>query len=369
MSRRLRVAVVAPSLAILGGQSVQAHQLLAGWAGDADVEAWLVPINPVPPRPIRPLVRVKYLRTLATQATYWPLLLSELRRADVVHVFSASYTSFLLSPLPAMLVGRWLNRPVLLNYHSGEAPDHLRRSPAARNALAAADRIVVPSRFLSEVFATFGLDAEVIPNVVDRSRFAFRLRDPIRPRFISTRNLEPMYNVGCTIGAFGLVQQRYPDATLTIVGAGSQQRALEQETARLGIGGVRFVGRVPPDAIAAFYSDADVYLQSPDIDNMPLSVLEAFASGLPVVSTNAGGVPALVADGVNGLLVPMNDERALAACALRILEEPGLARSLSIAAHSATDAYDWDSVRGAWLSAYRGLSRKAAPAASAVHPA
>jgi glycosyltransferase involved in cell wall biosynthesis len=369
MSRRLRVAVVAPSLAILGGQSVQAHQLLAGWAGDADVEAWLVPINPVPPRPIRPLVRVKYLRTLATQAAYWPLLVSELRRADVVHVFSASYTSFLLSPLPAMLVGRWLNRPVLLNYHSGEAPDHLRRSSVARAALAAVDRIVVPSRFLSEVFATFGLDAEIIPNVVDRSRFAFRLRDPLRPRFISTRNLEPMYNVGCTIRAFGLVQQRYPDATLTIVGAGSQEGALDEETARLGIRGVRFVGRVPPDAIAALYSDADIYLQSPDIDNMPLSVLEAFASGLPVVSTRAGGVPALVADGVNGLLVPMNDERALAGCALRLLEEPGLARSLSIAAHSATDAYDWNSVRAAWLSAYRGLSRNAAPATSAVHPA
>lgn len=366
---RLRVAVVAPSLAILGGQSVQAHQLLAGWADDPEVEAWLVPINPVPPRPIRPLVRVKYLRTIATQLTYWPLLVRELHRADLVHVFSASYTSFLLSPLPAMLVGRWLSRPVLLNYHSGEAPDHLRRSRVARAALASAARIVVPSRFLSEVFGTFGLDAEVIPNIVDRSAFRFRLRDPVRPRFVSTRNLEPMYNVACTIRAFGRVQASHPEATLTIVGAGSQDGALEQETARLGIRGVRFAGRVPPDLVAAFYADADIYLQSPDIDNMPLSVLEAFASGLPVISTRAGGVPALVTDGVNGLLAPMNDDGALAECALRLLAEPALARSLSVAALAATDAYAWDSVRGAWLSAYRGLSRNAAPAASAVHPA
>src|SRR5690606_14422755 len=148
-----------------------------------------------PPAPIRPLVRVKYARTIVTQLTYWPLLLDELRRADLVHVFSASYTSFLLSPLPAMLVGRWLNRPVLLNYHSGEAPDHLSRSRVARSALASTDRIVVPSAFLSGVFRTFGLDAEVIPNLVDRSTFAFRLRDPLRPRFVSTRNLEPLYNV------------------------------------------------------------------------------------------------------------------------------------------------------------------------------
>jgi glycosyltransferase involved in cell wall biosynthesis len=369
MRSRLRVAVVAPSLAILGGQSVQAHQLLAGWANDPDVEAWLVPINPVPPPPIRPLTRVKYLRTVATQLTYWPLLVRELRRADLVHVFSASYTSFLLSPLPAVLVARWLGRPVLLNYHSGEAPDHLGRSRVARAALASVDRLVVPSTFLSEVFRSFGLESDVIPNVVDRATFGFRLRDWPGPRLISTRNLEPMYNVSCSLRAFGRVQAEHPDATLTIVGAGSQERALEQEAAKLGLRGVRFAGRVPPDEIPAFYADADIYLQSPDIDNMPLSVLEAFASGLPVVSTNAGGVPALVHDGVNGLLAPVNDDRALAACVQRLLGDPALARALALAAHAATDAYAWDAVRGEWLSAYRGLSRNAAPAASAVHPA
>jgi len=313
---------------------------------------------------------VKYARTIVTQLTYWPLLLDELRRADLVHVFSASYTSFLLSPLPAMLVGRWLNRPVLLNYHSGEAPDHLSRSRVARSALASTDRIVVPSAFLSGVFRTFGLDAEVIPNLVDRSTFAFRLRDPLRPRFVSTRNLEPLYNVACTLRAFGRIQAKYPDATLTVVGSGSQARPLEQEAVRLGLRGVRFLGRVPPDGIAACYADADLYLQSPDIDNAPLSVLEAFASGLPVVSTNAGGVPALVTDGVNGLLAPINADRSLADCALRLLDDPSLAHALSRAAHASTDRYSWDAVRPAWLSAYRGLARgAAAPAASAVHQA
>ncbi len=132
MTRRLNVAIVAPTLSILGGQSVQAGQLLASWQADPDVHAWLVPINPAPPGALRALARVKYARTLVTQAAYWPLLWRELRRADVVHVFSASYSSFLLSPLPAMLVAGWLGKPVLLNYHSGEAPDHLRRSRVAR---------------------------------------------------------------------------------------------------------------------------------------------------------------------------------------------------------------------------------------------
>src|SRR5207244_10434531 len=130
--RRVRIAIVAASLRILGGQAVQAQRMLDGWRGDPDVDAWLVPIDPVPPRPFDRLLAIKYVRTVITQLCFWPLLIRELRRADLVHVFSASYTSFLLSPLPAVLVARLLRVPVILNYHSGEAPDHLRRSPIAR---------------------------------------------------------------------------------------------------------------------------------------------------------------------------------------------------------------------------------------------
>src|SRR5215216_1075393 len=98
--RRLRVAIVVASLRILGGHSIQARRLINGWAGDRAVDAWIVPINPVPPKPFDRLLRIKYVRTLVTQLFYWALLIRQLRRADVVHVFSASYSSFLLAPLP-----------------------------------------------------------------------------------------------------------------------------------------------------------------------------------------------------------------------------------------------------------------------------
>src|SRR5258705_10294588 len=101
---RLNIAIVAPSMDILGGQAVQAARLVRSWRDDPDVHAWLVPINPSPPPPLQWTVKVKYLRTLATQLTYWPLLIRELRKADLVHVFSASYSSFLLAPLPAVLL-------------------------------------------------------------------------------------------------------------------------------------------------------------------------------------------------------------------------------------------------------------------------
>src|SRR5215207_2807572 len=88
--RRLRVAIVAPTHRILGGHSVQAASMLEGWSGDPDVEAWLVPINPEPPRAMNRLLDLRYVRTIVTQLCYWPLLLRELRRADVAHIFSAS---------------------------------------------------------------------------------------------------------------------------------------------------------------------------------------------------------------------------------------------------------------------------------------
>jgi L-malate glycosyltransferase len=364
----LAVAVVAPSLAILGGQAVQARRLLDSWRGDPDVHAWLVPINPPPARWLRPAARIKYIRTLLTQLHYWPLLLRELRRADVVHVFSASYFSFLLAPLPAVLVARLLGRPILMNYRSGEAPDHLRRSRLARSTLRNVDRNVVPSRFLQGVFAEHGIDAAVIPNIIDRDRFRFRLRDPLEPRLVSTRNFEPLYNVGCTLRAFGRVQRRFPAATLTLVGAGSEESELRSQVTALGLRGVTFAGSIAPENIWRHYAEADIYVQTPNIDNMPSSILEAFASGLPVVSTDAGGVPAMLTDELHGLLAPVGDDAAVARQVVRLLEDPPLARRLALAGHATTEALTWNRVRGQWLTAYRELLRRPLAETPTVRP-
>jgi glycosyltransferase involved in cell wall biosynthesis len=364
MPSRLKIAIVAPSMGILGGQAVQAARLLRSWRDDSDVHAWLVPINPLPPAPFRWMVRMKYLRTVATELLYWPLLVKELRKADVVHVFSASYFSFLLAPLPAVLVARLLGKPVVMNYRSGEAPDHLRRSAVARATLRLVDRNAVPSRFLQEVFAGFGIQAEIIPNIVDTERFRFRRRERLRPRILSTRNFETLYNLPCTLRAFRLVQDRFPDAQLTLVGAGSQDEAIRRLAAELRLDHVVFAGRVPPDDIWRYYAEADLYLQTPDIDNMPSSVLEAFASGCPVVATEAGGVPAILTDDVHGLLVPCGDHEAAAGAMIRLLEDPGLARRLADGAFETCGRYQWSAVRAQWVALYRRMARPRALAAT-----
>jgi glycosyltransferase involved in cell wall biosynthesis len=366
---KLQVAVVAPSLGILGGQAVQADRLLRAWQNDPDVDAWLIPVNPVPPRALRFAMKIKYLRTLVNELTYFPLLVREMARADVVHVFSASYFSFLLAPLPAILVARALGRPVVLNYRSGEAPDHLQRSAIARAALARVDRNAVPSRFLAGVFGSFGIGATIIPNIVDLECFRFREREPLRPRLLSTRNFEPLYNVACTLRAFRVVQDRCPEATLTLVGGGSEETALRALASDLGLQHVTFTGRVSPHAIAACYASHDIYIQSPNIDNMPTSVLEAYASGLPVVSTEAGGVPAILTNGEHGLLAPLNDHRTLAAHVLSLLDDPMVARRVARAGYTACHEYTWPRVRQQWLRLYQSVLPSAAgqPASAVTH--
>jgi glycosyltransferase involved in cell wall biosynthesis len=362
----LNLAIVAPSLRILGGQSVQADALLRAWSADEEVRAWLVPHNPVLWAPLQWMTGVKYLRTLATEACYLPLLVRELRKADVVHIFSASYSSFLLAPMPALAIAALLGKPTVLNYHSGEAPDHLRRSAFARWVLARADRLAVPSPFLGQVFDTFGLPATVVPNMIPLERFPFRPRRPLGPRLLSTRNLEPLYNVACTLRAFQQVQRVHRDASLTVVGAGSDATRLSQLASALGLDRVAFAGRVPPDRIAEYYDAHDIYIQSPNIDNMPLSVLEAFASGLPVVSTDAGGVPTILRHGEHGLLTPVDDADALAGSVLRLLANPDEARAMAAAAHRTLEAYAWTTVRERWMTLYRSVRPAALPARTAV---
>lgn len=364
----IRVAVVAPSLRILGGQAVQAQRLLDAWQTDDDLDAWLVPVNPIPPRPFDRLLQVKFVRTVVTQLVYYPLLLRELRRADVVHVFSASYASFLLAPLPAILIAKLYGKPVILNYRSGEAPDHLRRSAIARWALRVVDLNVVPSSFLRDVLDDFGIAARIVANVCDLERFRYRERRLLRPRILSTRNFDALYNVACTLRAFARVQAAYPDASLTLVGGGSGEMALRQQARELGLRNVTFAGRVAHGDMHRFYADADIYVQTPSIDNMPASVIEAFASGLPVVATRVGGVPAILEDGVHGLLAPDDDADAVAAHILTLLKDRDAAVRMASAARDSCRSYDWSVLRRQWLDAYRSVltDRRAAPYAEAT---
>jgi glycosyltransferase involved in cell wall biosynthesis len=347
----VRVAMVAPSLEILGGQGVQAEALSHALAADGHAVAF-VPINPRFPRGLRWLRKLPYARTILNEALFLPSL-RRLRGADAAHVFSASYWSFLLGPAPAMLVGRLMRKRVVLNYRSGEAEDHLARwGILVHPWLRLAHEIVVPSEYLRGVFARHGYQVRVIRNVVDTSRFRYRERAPLRPRLLSTRNLEPYYRVDITLQAFGLVKARYPEATLTVVGFGSEEERLRRLAASLGTGGIRFVGRADRPALPGLCDEHDIFVNSSVVDNQPVSVLEAFAAGLPVVSTATGDIGAMVRQGDTGLLVPPRDPAATAAAITHLLEKPDRARRMARQARQEVEKYAWPAVRSQWAAAY-----------------
>ena len=356
-ARRIRVCVVAPSLDIVGGQAVQAARLVRGLRQMRSIAAGFLPINPRLPWPLRLLQRVRYIRTVVTSLRYVWTLLRYLPGYDIVHVFSASYLSFLLAPTPAILVGKWLRKKVILNYRSGEAEDHLRRwARSALPVMRLADALVVPSGYLVDVFARVGLHGRVVANIVDFDQFPFRERRPLRPVFLSNRNFEAHYNVACVLRAFALIQRTHPEARLIIAGDGTERASLMRLTRELRLGNAEFVGRVVPDRMPALYRAADVYLNAPDIDNMPGSILEAFASGLPVVTTDAGGIPYIVRHGETGLIVPRGDHAGMAAAALRLLVDPSLAeRLITSAFEECRRRYTPQAVVEDWRSVYAEL--------------
>ncbi len=353
---RPRVVLVAASLDIIGGHGVEAALLQESLEADGyDVSC--LPINPRFPRPLAWLRRVPYARTALNELLYVARL-SALRGADVVHVFSASYWSFLLGPAPALVAARALGKRAVLHYHSGEAEDHLARwGRLVHPWLKLAHSIVVPSRYLRDVFARHGYHVHVIPNVVDLTRYRFRERRPLRPRLVSTRSLETHYAVDNTLEAFALLRATRPDATLTIAGCGSQERALRRRAAELGVGDVQFAGRVEPDAMPRLLGGCDLFVNSSLVDNQPVSVLEAFAAGLPVVSTPTGGIADMVRHGETGAVVPPRDPMAMARTVADLLDEPEKAADMAFRARQEVEAHSWPRVRAAWADVYSGAGR------------
>ena len=362
--KKQRVLIVAPSFDILGGQSVQAARLLERLREEPLLEVAFLPINPRLPGILRQLQKIKYVRTVVTSIAYVLSLLLRVHKYNVIHVFSASYFSFILAPTPAILIGKLYHRKVLLNYHSGEAGDHLQRwRRTAIPTIRLVDSIVVPSEYLVRVFASFGLEARAIYNLIDTSRFRFRERVALRPVFLSNRNLESHYGVDRVLRAFAMIQEKFSEASLTIVGDGSQSRPLTILATELNLQNTMFIGQVDHAAIADVYDAADIFLNGSEIDNQPLSILEAFSCGLPVVTTDPGGIPDIVQDERTGMVVSAGDYAEMAERAICLLNNPTLTKRIVEQARHECLKYSWEAVRDAWMNVYHGLNSEKSAAA------
>ena len=356
---KLGVLIVAPSLDILGGQSRQAVRLREGLEREPELEVGFLPHNPRLPCVLRSLQRIKYVRTIVTTLYYVALLLWRVRKYDIIHIFCASYYSYSLSAIPALAISRLYGKKSILNYRSGEAEDHLETWRTAVPTIRWAGEVVVPSGYLVDVFARYGLRARAIHNIVELDRFTYRERRPLRPVFLTSRLLEPLYNVPCVLRAFAIIQEAYPEARLTIAADGFLRQDLETLARDLKLRNAEFIGFVKFEDMPALYDAADIYLSATSIDNMPSSLTESMACGLNVVTTDGGGaIPYIMTNEVTGLIVNRDDHKALAAAAIRLLEDNDFALKLVRNAHESTRKFTWPHIRDQWLDLYRELAQQ-----------
>jgi glycosyltransferase involved in cell wall biosynthesis len=138
-------------------------------------------------------------------------------------------------------------------------------------------------------------------------------------------------------------------------GSGTEESKVRAAIQELNLADVVFAGAVPRDCIGRFYDAADIFINASWLDNMPVSILEAFASGTPVVSTAPEGIRYIVEHERTGLLCAPGDWRALAGNVLRILREPDLAARLARNAFEESGQYRWETVRQQWLEVYQSL--------------
>ena len=306
----MRLGLVGPLPPPNGGMAMQTLQL-ARLLGIEGVAVELVQTNP----PYWPRIagEVKGLRALFRLVPYLWRVWRLAGRCDVIHLMANSGWSWQLFAAPVIWMG-WLRRtPVIVNYRGGEAREYLATSARwVKPSLRRATRLVVPSGFLQQVFSEVGVSATVIPNIIDLETFYPAQVPPSDAVFtvIITRNLEPIYGLDTAIRACALARQEIPDIQLKIAGSGPQHAELQSLVERLGLNGtVVFLGRLERPQIVALYQSAHTMLNPSRVDNMPNSVLEALACGLPVISTNVGGVPYIVEDGLTAVLVNPDDER------------------------------------------------------------
>lgn len=350
------VGLIGPLPPPAGGMANQTRQLKELLEGEG-LTVSLVQVN----APYWPVWagRIPVLRAFFRLIPYLLSLWRVAGRVDLFHVMANSGWSWFLFATPAIWIGRWRGTPVIVNYRGGEAEAFLNRSAAkVLPTLHRASVLAVPSGFLRDVFAKFGASAEIVPNIVNLERFAVDAQaGPDKPPCIMVaRNLELIYDIDTAIRAFALVHAQVPEVVLVVAGSGPERAALVQRAAELGVSAhVEFTGRLDRDAMAALYRRATIALNPSRVDNMPNSVLEAYASGVPVVSTRVGGVPYIVEEGVTGLMVPAADPEAMAQALLKVLQQPELADKLRQAGLAEARKYSWQAVRGTLFALYRRL--------------
>ncbi len=351
-----RIGLIGPLPPPPGGMANQTWQL-ARLLREEGLHVELLQTN----RPYTPawITHLRGIRALFRLFPYVRELWKTAGQVDLFHVMANSGWSWHLFAAPAIWIGWMRGIPVVLNYRGGEIEEFFQKSFRwVRPSLNRVAKVIVPSDYTAEVFRRRGFDVGIVKNIIDLDRFArtdtsSRPRTTNGPHLLVTRNLEPIYDIHTALHVLQQVSRDYPEARLTVCGSGPDKAALLQLARELGISeSVTFTGNIDNDSIAGLYRSADIMLNTSLADNMPVSVLEALACGVPIVSTNVGGVPYLVVHEKTALLVDPRDYKAMAKAIVSLARNPEKTAALVRAGLNEIENYTWSRVKQDLLPVY-----------------
>jgi glycosyltransferase involved in cell wall biosynthesis len=285
------------------------------------------------------------------------------RDYDVAHITVFSGLAFFYAECVAKLLS-FLGKPYTLSLHGGNLPDFASRHPARIARLfSQASLVVCPSGYLYEKLKPLKPDMHLIPNAVDVSKYPLNLHNPVGVRLLWLRAFHRIYNPMMAPLVLARLLETMPQAQLTMVGPDKGDGSYEAtKRAATGLGvldRIKFAGPVPKGSVAQVLSEHDIFLNTTNVDNTPVSVIEAMACGLPIVSTNVGGISYLLEHGKTALLVQPGNAEEMAGAVKRIFSQPELARRLAENGRRLAESFDWQVVLPQWESLFIGLMAEA----------
>ena len=272
---------------------------------------------------------------------------------DVAHVAVFSGPAFLWAEATCLLL-RAIRKPYALTLHGGNLPLFAASHPKrVQSLLRSAAVVFAPSNYLQAAMSTYRSDIYLVENGLDLHRYPFRLRRCPQPNLVWLRAFHHIYNPILAIKVLRRVVDAYPNGRLLMVGPdkndGSKQAAVQAAEKLRVADRVQFVGAVKKDEVPVWLNRGDIFLNTTNVDNTPVSVIEALACGLCVVSTNVGGIPFLLENNKNALIVPPDDAEAMADGVYRILGASKTAETLSENGHALVKKFDWSFILPKWM--------------------
>lgn len=284
-------------------------------------------------------------------------LVAKRNEYDVISLQAYSGASLVVEEFVGRLA-KLLGKPLIMVLHGGDLPRYIKKFPGlSRTSLRRASLVVTPSGYLAEAVKSLGIQAEIIPNIVSLENYTFRERSRLRPRMLWMRTFYDYYNPEMAVRVLAKILPDYPDAILTLAGQEKGTGArVRQYVSEAGLTEhVRFPGFIRQEEKQEIFDDHDIYLNTTFIDNMPVCLVEAGAFGLPIVSTDVGGVPFMVTHEDDALLVKPDDAGAMASEVLRLLRSPALARKLSANGRRMAERSDPKHVVSQWEGAFNSI--------------